>query len=65
MRPGLRYNQFEIITNRSPLATHVLLTRNRPFVNTQGGDQPTPLLLIALVSATLPSRASLRSMCEL
>ncbi len=31
----------------------VLLTRNRPVVNTQGGDQPRPLLLIASVYTTL------------
>ncbi len=55
MRPGLRRNHFEIITNRQPRATCRLLLHNRPFVNTQGGDQPCPLLLIALVYPTLPS----------
>ena len=36
MRPGLRSNQFEIITNRQPLATRILLTYNPEVVNGQG-----------------------------
>ena len=45
---------FQIITNHQPRATCRLLLQNRPFVNTQGGDQPCLPLLIAPGSATLP-----------
>jgi hypothetical protein len=41
------------------LATRILPHYIKGFVNAQGGDQPRPLLLIALGCATLPSRASL------
>ena len=41
------------------LATRNLLQDIKGFVNTQGGDQPCPLLSTALGCTTLPHRANL------
>jgi hypothetical protein len=51
MRPGLRYNQFEIITSHVPPV--VFYNRIDPLSIPRVEINPSPLLLIALGSATL------------